>query len=123
MNENPTYSLDLEIGAAKSFFNLIPFKIENLILETGATDTKIKLGNKIAKTYVDVEMGAAALKIYIPQSSGCKITGDMVLMTKELDNFIKLNSDEFITENYESAAEKIIMNIQGGVSSFEVVRY
>ena len=123
LNENPTYSLNLEIGAAKSYFNLIPFKVENLILETGATDTKIKFGNKIEQTYVDVEMGAAALQIYIPKTTGCKVTGEMVLMNKELDDFIKLNSDDFITNNYETATEKIIMNIQGGVSSLEVIRY
>jgi hypothetical protein len=123
LNENPSYSFDLEIGAAKSYFNFIPFKVETLILETGATETKIKLGNKIDKTFVDVKMGAASLMIYIPKTSGCKITGDMVLMSKELRDFIKLESDDFITDNYENSAEKIIMNIQGGVSAFEVIRY
>lgn len=73
LNDNPTYTLDLEIGAAKSFFNLIPFKVKNLMLKTGAADTKLKLGNKSELTYVDVEMGAAALVIYIPKSSGCKL--------------------------------------------------
>jgi hypothetical protein len=123
LNENPTYNLDLEIGAAKSFFNLIPFKINNLFLKTGATDTKIKLGQRTEMTYVDVEMGAAALVIYVPKSSGCKITGDMVLMSKELDGFNKHSNDYYITDNYELAQNKIVMDIDGGVSSIEVARY
>lgn len=123
LNEKPTYSINLEIGAAKSYFNLIPFDVKNLVLQTGATDTKIKLGNKSKLTYVNVELGAASLQIYIPKTSGCKITGEMVMMAKDLSGFINDGSDYYYTENYESAAEKIIMEIEGGISSFEVKRY
>ncbi len=123
LNENPTYSLKATIGASKSYFNLIPFKVKNLVLESGAADTKIKLGDKSEMVYVNVEMGAAALEIYVPRSSGCKISGDMVLMKKDLKGFISDNSGYYYTENYKDAANKIIMEIQGGVSSFEVKRY
>jgi len=123
LNEKPTYSLDLKIGAAKSLFNLIPFKVKNLVLRTGATETKIKLGNKSEMVYVDVEMGAASLVIYIPKETGCKIDGDMILISKELDGFTKIESDYYITPNYENSTEKVIMNMEGGISSFEVKRY
>lgn len=123
LNENPTYTLDLKIGAAKSFFNLIPFKVKNLVLKTGATDTKIKLGSKSEMTYVNVEMGAAALVIYIPKSSGCKIAGDMILMSKNLDGFAKQNSGAYFTDNYNLADNKIILDIKGGISSLDVKRY
>jgi energy-coupling factor transporter transmembrane protein EcfT len=123
LNDNPTYNLNLEIGAAKSYFNLIPFKVKNLVLQTGATDTKIKFGDKSEMVYVNVEIGAAALKIYIPKTSGCKINGEMILMETELDDFEKYGSDYYVTENFENATEKIIMEINGGVSSFEVKRY
>jgi len=123
LNENPTYSLNIEIGAAKSYFNLIPFKVQNLVLKTGATDTKIKLGSKSETVYVNVEMGAASLKIYIPKASGCKVNGDMVLMNTELDGFEKYGSDYYVTGNYENSTEKIIMDIEGGIASFEVKRY
>lgn len=123
LNEIPTYSLDLQIGAAKSYFNLIPFKVKNVVLKTGATDTKIKIGNKAKTVHVDVEMGAASLKIYIPKSSGCKIMGEMVLMTKRLDGFKKNEDGDFVTRNYKTADENIIMNIEGGVASLDVKRY
>jgi len=123
LNENPTWSLELNIGAAKSYFNLIPFKIKNLVVHTGATNTKIKLGNKTEMTYVNVEIGAAALTIYVPKSSGCKVTGDMILMSKEFRGFKKLDSDYYVTQDYENKDHKVIIDIEGGVSSFEVKRY
>jgi energy-coupling factor transporter transmembrane protein EcfT len=122
LNKNPTYSMDFNIGAAKSYFDLRPFKVKNLVLKTGAADTKIRLGNKSPLLFTNVEMGAAALKIYIPKTSGCKIYGDMVLIAKDLDGFMKHDSDYYITENYETAKEKIIIQIDGGVSSIDVKR-
>jgi hypothetical protein len=123
LNEGPTYSFDLEIGAAKSYFDLRPFKVNNLILKTGAADTKIRFGDKSELIIVNIEMGAAGLKIYVPKKSGCKINGDMLLIAKDLDEFIQKDSDYYITENYEQAENKIIIDIEGGVAAFEVKRY
>jgi len=122
LNENPIYNFDIQIGAAKSYFNLIPFKVNNISLKTGATETKIKLGDKSQLINLNVEMGAAALKIYIPKTSGCKITGDMALVSKSLDDFI-VNGSEYVTDNFDSATEKIYININGGLASFEVSKY
>ncbi|MBI1931477.1 MAG: hypothetical protein HYS24_02950 [Ignavibacteriales bacterium] len=122
LNENPVYNIDLQIGAAKSYFNLIPFKVKNISLKTGATETKIKLGNKIQETNLNVEMGAASLKIYIPQTSGCKITGDMALVSKDLDGFI-VNGSDYVTDNFDTATEKILIHVNGGLSSFTVNKY
>lgn len=123
LNEKPTWSIELNIGAAKNYFNLIPFKVKNLVIHTGATDTKIKLGDKSEMTYLNVEMGAAALKIYVPKTSGCKVTGDMVLMTKELDGLTKSESGNYQTNNYEGSKNKVLINVDGGVSSIKIKRY
>jgi len=123
LNSSPTWNLDFNIGAAKSNFDLRPFKVKNLVINTGAAKTKIKLGDKTDLTYVNIDMGAAALIIYIPKTSGCKVKGDMVLMSKELDGFNKTESGFYLTSNYDTAKNKIIIDIDGGVSSFKIKRY
>ena len=123
LNEKPTWNLNFNIGAAKSYFDLRPFKVKNLVLNTGAAKTKIKLGDKTDLIYVNIEMGAASLTIYIPKNSACKVKGDMVLMSKKLDGFDKTDSDYYITNNYDTAKNKIIIDIDGGVSSFKIKRY
>ncbi len=123
LNEKPTWNLNFNIGAAKSNFDLRPFKIKNLVINTGASKTKIKLGDKTDLTYVNIEMGAAALTIYIPENSGCKVKGDMVLMSKQLKDFDKNGKGYYITKNYNTATKKIIIDIDGGVSSFKIKRY
>ncbi len=123
LNEEPTYDFKIQIGASKSYIDLFPFKVENIDLQTGATDAKIKLGNKSDKTNLDIQMGAASLKVYVPKTSGCIISGDMALVAKYLDKFQRDEDGNYITENYDSASKIVHINIQGGLAKFKVKRY
>lgn len=123
LSDKPVWDLDLEIGAAKAYFDLTDYKIRKIRLKTGATDTKLKLGELYDETHVDVKMGAASLEIKIPREFGCKIDGEMTLIKKDLEDFIKKDDDFYMTKNYDSTNNKIIINVEGAVASLRVVRY
>ncbi len=123
LNQNPVWNLDLELGAAKSEIDLSNLRVKNLVLKTGATKTEIKLGDKLKKTYLNIDMGVASLKIKIPHNAGCKILGNMGLVKKELPDFETTDKGIYKTSNYETAEKKIIIDFNGGVSKFEVERY
>lgn len=123
LNKAPEWNLDLRIGAAKAYFDLSPYKVTKLTYKTGATKTKIKLGARSEKAEVNIEMGAAALEILVPREVGCKLTGDMVLVSKKINGFIKKDSGYYITENFERVDKKITIDIEGGVSTLKVERY
>ncbi|PKL88815.1 MAG: hypothetical protein CVV23_08355 [Ignavibacteriae bacterium HGW-Ignavibacteriae-2] len=123
LNENTIWNLDLNLGAAKAYFDLTPFKVQNLSLKTGATKTKIKLGKEYNNTDVNIEMGAATLDIAVPKEAGCRLKGDMVLIIKDLKGFSKLDSGYYETDNFDSAAQKITINVNGGVSALDINRY
>lgn len=125
LNPHPVWDLDLNIGAASTSLDLTDYKIDHLDLSTGATKTRIKLGDLYERTEVDVEMGAASLTFDIPEKSGCKITGDMVFVLKNLDGFSKKgNSNKYyITNDFTDAENKIFINVDGGVSSLKVRRH
>lgn len=122
LNRNPIWDIDLNLGAAKSNFDLSPFKVKNLEINTGATKTKIKLGEAYPDTKIKIQMGAASLDLLIPKESGCRLKGDMALMAKDFKGFGK-ESGYYITSNYEQAENKIDIHISGGVSSIEIDRY
>lgn len=122
LNENPSWNLDLSIGAAKAIFELDEYKIEDLALKTGVTDIEFKLGDRSERTSVSVEMGAANLEIKIPRESGCQIKGKLVLDDKDFNGFRKVNN-VYETENFDDAANKIYLEIYGAVAGVEVERY
>lgn len=123
LNENPVYNFRLNFGAAKARFDLSKYKVKNVDLNTGAANVTLKIGDRYDSTYVDVEMGAASLKIEIPITSGCRVKGDMVLMSRHLDGFEKKSDGYYETPFFENMDNKIFINIDGGVSSLSVNKY
>jgi hypothetical protein len=123
LNPNPIWKIYLTIGAAEVNLDLSEYKVSEFNLETGATDCELKFGNKLDLVNLDVEMGAANLRIFIPRESGCLVKGDMVLVSKEFDDLVKIDKDRFETDNFQNASKKVIINLDGGVSNFEIERY
>lgn len=123
LNENPIWDFDLKLGGAKGKFDLSYYKVRDIRLKTGATKVFFRLGDKYPSTNVNVKIGAAYLEFAIPKTSACMITGDMVLFSKNLEGFEKRKSGVYVTENYGDAESKIIIEIDGGVSSLKVKRY
>jgi hypothetical protein len=123
LNKNPVWDLNLNIGAADADFYLKDLKVQNLVMKAGAADVEIRLGDEIEKTYVNVDMGAAKLTLNIPRGSGCKLTGEMVLVAKNLDDFYESSDGVYVTDNYETAQNKILVDFNSGVSSLSIDRY
>ena len=119
----PVWDLNLNFGAAKAKFDFSDLKVKNIDLNTGAANVWMKLGDKYDWTNVDVDMGVSSLTIEIPETSGCRLHGDMVLMSKSISGFSKRESGYYETDNYDIAKNKIEIKINGGVSSLNVDRY
>jgi hypothetical protein len=123
LNDKPVWDIELNLGAAKANFDFSRFKVSRILLETGATETKIRIGDKLDRVNVDVEMGAASLQIYIPSEFECKLTGDMVFVAKDIPGMIKRGRGYYTTSDYEFADKKIKINVDGGVASLTIKRY
>ena len=123
LNQNPVWDLNFNIGASKANFDLTEFKVKNVSLHTGVTNGRIKLGDKFDSTNVDIEMGVASITLEIPETSGCTITSDMALVSRDFPGFSKKYSGYYETENFKSAKKKVFIDVNGGVSSIKVKRY
>jgi hypothetical protein len=123
LNTRPLWDINIETGAGAVKFDLSPFKINKLNIEGGAASFKIKLGEPVATTRVSVQTGASEIRFSIPQSAACKITIESGLSANEFEGFVKQADGSYETENYTGADKSIVLNLEGGLSSFKVDRY
>ncbi|MFH1196314.1 MAG: DUF5668 domain-containing protein [bacterium] len=123
LNPSPIWDFQFNTGAASSNFDLSQLKTRNVNLNTGASKTTIKFGKQLEKTYVNIEMGVADVDIKIPENSGCKLTGDMVLVAKDIDGFTKSKAGYYVSDNFDAAKNIVVINIDGGVSKIHITRY
>lgn len=122
LNERPVWDINVEVGAGEIDFDLTTFKIRNLELKGGAASFDIKLGKPLNTTSVNVETGVAEVKIAVPQDAACQIKVQSGLSSKDFEGFTKQADNTYTTTNFVSAPNKIIINLKGGLSQFEVRR-
>jgi len=123
LNSNPVWKLNIDVGAAESEFDLKSYKVEDLDINIGAASLKILLGDLLDSAKVDIDAGASSVEILIPDNVGCEVNIDIVLSSRKLDGFKKVEDDIYQTENFNSSSKKIFMNIDTGVSSVKIKRY
>jgi hypothetical protein len=123
MNLSPVWDIRVEMGAGEAIFDLRPYKVSSLRFEGGAASFEAKIGSLEPLTKVTVETGVANVEIEVPTESGCRIVVDSGLSSKDFIGFIKQSDGTYETSNYNTAANKININLKGGLSSFEVRKY
>lgn len=122
LNANPLWNLKFEAGASDIDFDLSQFKVEKIKFDGGASNIKIKIGNKIPMVNLDVDAGASSIKIHIPKESGCELIGDNVLSSLHFENFTSKDG-VYRTDNFEKASNKIYIKIDAAVSKMKIERY
>ena len=123
LNENPEWDINVAIGATDLDFDLSRFKVRSLDLAGGAGAFKIKLGQPLAVTKVDVSTGASDVDISIPANAACRITKSTAFSSNSFEGFNKVGDSTYETAGFARAANKIIIKIDGGMSAFKVKRY
>jgi hypothetical protein len=123
LNRKPEWNINMNMGAGEVNLDMEAYKLRSFRFDGGAASIDLKLGSLLPITDVTVKTGVAEVKINIPESSGCRIKTKTGLSAKDFTGFIKVDNGNYETANYKTADKKIFINLDGGLSSFEVNRY
>ena len=111
------------IGAGKGDFDFSNYKVEKLKVSTGVADMSIRLGDKLTNANVDIEAGVASITLEVPNSVGCEMHMDGAFNSKSFDGLEKISSGLYRSNGFDQSAKKIVINYEGGLTSFKIRRY
>lgn len=123
LNSNPIWDFDMDIGAAELNFDLSGFKVGHIKIDGGASAIDLRLGAHPIETTINVDAGASAFKLYVPESAACRIEGSTFLSSKAFEGFGKLENGNYETSNFGAADQQVLIKIDAAVSSLTVIRY
>ena len=123
LNENPTWDINIDGGAASMNLDLTKFNIENIDVGMGAAALYVKLGSLSDRTRLNVEAGASDIDILVPEEVSCQVKTDDVLSSKNIYGFTKIKSGLYRTAEFDESGKKIFIEIDCGVSSINISRY
>ncbi|MBB5648858.1 LiaF transmembrane domain-containing protein [Pedobacter cryoconitis] len=123
LNKKPEWTVNMNMGAGEVDLDLTAYKVRSFRFDGGAASVDLKVGDLLPITDVVVKTGVASIEISIPEASGCRIITKTGLSAKDFPGFIKIDNNNYETSNYKTAAKKIFINLDGGLSNFEVTRH
>ncbi len=123
LNPNPLWTLNFRLGAASADLDLSQYSLEKAIIEAGASSIDLKIGKKNTKTDVVVKAGASSLNISVPETSGTEVRASTGLSSRSFDGFTKTGDNTYRTDNFETAINKVYVDLSTGVSSINISRY
>lgn len=114
--------LQVESGAARQQLDLSSLRLRSLRVATGASDTRIVLPRSAGHTAVRVEGGAASLVLEVPAGVAASIRSRMALGSTRVDETsFPRAGDRWESPDFATAANRVEIEIQGGVGSARVV--
>ncbi len=123
LNPRVSWKLDMNVGACSTDFDLSQFAVTSADIKAGASEIKIKLGDKADTTNISMNTGASSVTIYVPQGSGCEITDGAKLSSKSFPDFVKDSDGVYRSTNFDNSKKKIFIDVEAGVSSIKVKQY
>ncbi len=122
LNPQIVYNLALKTGAGETRLDLRKLKISDIRLDTGASATKILLPEAAGTTNVSIHAGMASVEINVPENvvAQVKIQSGLSGIKVNQDRFSLGGDGRYISKDFETAENKIYINIEGGFGSFEV---
>jgi hypothetical protein len=123
LNTKPEWDIDVKTGASSLDFDLSKFKIRSLELNGGAAEFKVTLGQPLAISNIKVNTGVSEVNIRIPKDAACRIRKNSGLSSTDFQGFVKQKDKSYETPGFATAKNKYYINIQGGISEFNVTRY
>lgn len=114
--------LRIEAGAARTELELGDVLLRRLELQTGASETHVRLPAAAGATEVRAETGAASLVIEVPAGVAARIRSRMALGTSQVDEGrFPRTADGYASVDYATAANRVDIDVQGGVGSVRVI--
>lgn len=124
LNPDPIWNIQTDIGAAKVDFDLSPFQVQHMNIESGAASVKLKIGVRCDSVRVDLSTAASNLKLFVPKEFGCQIVSEDDFSSNiNANGFTKADKSMLRTKGFEDAPKKIYILLETGLSNLEIKQY
>lgn len=115
-------TMKVDAGAASLDFDFTDVRLEFIGIDTGASTLKMKMPTQAGRTLVDIESGAATIDITVPEGVAARIRLDQGASAQNLNlsRFPALSENIYQSPDFDTAANKVEFNLEGGANSVTV---
>lgn len=114
--------LQIDTGVGESFIDLSGIKLTGLDVDTGVGETEITLPAQ-GRFRVDIDSGVGELTLRIPKELAVRIHADQGIGEVNIRGDFSRQGKAYVSSNYDSAADRVDIEIDGGVGEILVEQF
>ena len=120
----PLWDLELNVGAANFQADLSTYRLQALAINAGASNMGITFGEPtLEHTKIEINTGASNLKLQIPEGVAYRVVGKNVMSSTRYEGAEKVSKGVYETGNYQNAARKYDIELNGAANSSSINTY
>lgn len=120
LNNDLNWDIEINCGAMDGTFDLRDIFINNLEIDSGASDITLYLSEKSNLSTIDIDNGASDILVYIPKGVGVSLDYVGAIKDMEFGNASWLKKDgHYYSPEYDKQAKKTIIIVDSGVGNIE----
>ena len=115
-------ALKVEAGASNTDLDLTHLRVTRLDLQSGASDTRIRLPESAGSTSVDIATGIAGLHIEVPQGVAADIDVRNAIGNASIDEarFHSVSNGRYRSADYDTATNRVQLRVELGIGGLTV---
>lgn len=123
LNRDLPLDLSIDAGASSIDLDLEHVRLNNLKINTGASNLDIRIGSLEKNINLDIDAGVSSIVIKVPSDSGIEVNIEGGLNSKSMLDLQKISDSLYRSSDYDKSENKIVISSNIGVSSFTLERY
>src|SRR5690606_21042492 len=117
------YKITINIDSTKFNENFSTHKFKRMEINSGAANVTLKLGQPaLDDVKIEINTAASTARLSLPKDVACAIDMTTILSNNKLEGFTKKDG-VWQTDNYETAAKKYNVELNGAANSLKIDRY
>lgn len=121
LNKDVTWNIDLDVGAVNGTLDLSDLMVEKVDMDSGAVNMDLIFGSRLPQTFFKIDAGASNIDVIVPKDAGVKLNMDGVIKNTQYSGLNMVDKGSYsVSENYDTAAVKIDLDVDMGVGKFSV---
>ncbi|MCT4633979.1 MAG: cell wall-active antibiotics response protein [Firmicutes bacterium] len=120
LNDDLNWDIDIDCGAMDGTFDLRDIYINNLEIDTGASDITLYLSEKSDLSTIDIDNGVSDIVVFVPDGVGVSLDYDGAIKDVDIEEDSWSKKDGYYySPGYEESLKKTIILVDSGVGSIE----
>lgn len=121
MNKDVIWDMEIDTGAIDGYIDMTDLKVKDLNIKSGAANFKIIFGDNYKAAHASIKAGASSFDVVVPKGSGVRVNLEGALTGNNLNSLgWGRDGKYYVSPGYDSAVNKIDIDVSMGVGSFNV---